>query len=249
MKKFDLTDLTKKTNCGIINANLNIRKGNNLMDNIKLVEIKQDVFKENNEMADEVRKITKSNNTKMINLMASPGAGKTSLLLKTIEALANDYKLGVIEGDIDGMVDSLKIDSMKVPVVQIKTGGSCHLDAPMIMPALESIEKENDLDLLFIENIGNLVCPAEFDIGADKRVMILSVPEGDDKVLKYPLMFSVSDVCIINKVDVKDYFDFDFEAFYKRVKRINPDIKVIEVSCKTGEGIDAWISWLKNNIL
>lgn len=217
-------------------------------NNIKLVEIKQDVFKENNEMADKVRVIASQNNTHIINLMASPGAGKTSLLLQTIKRLSNKFRFGVIEGDIDSFVDSQKIDSVNVPVVQIKTGGACHLDAPMIMPALESIEKDNDIDILFVENIGNLVCPAEFDIGADKRVMILSVPEGDDKVLKYPLMFTVTDVCIINKIDVKDYFDFDFEKFKERILRINPDVKIIEISCKTGEGLDEWTNWIEKSL-
>ena len=218
------------------------------MSEIKLVEIKTEIFKENKEKADVVREMMKSRGTKLVNLMASPGAGKTSLLLATIKGLEG-VRTGVVEGDIESFVDSEKIRAAGAPVVQIKTGGACHLDAPMIIPALEEVEKEAHSDLIFVENIGNLVCPAEFDIGADKRVMILSVPEGNDKVQKYPLMFSVSDVCIINKTDVKDYFDFDFEDFYKRVRALNPDIKIFELSCKTGEGVAQWLDYVKTDIL
>ena len=217
------------------------------MADIKLIDIKESILANNDNQADVVRGMLEKKNTKMINLMASPGAGKTSLILQTIKNLP-DKKIGIIEGDIESLVDSKKIQNVGAPVVQIRTGGACHLDAPMITPALEDILEQADLDLVIVENIGNLVCPAEFDIGANLRVMILSVPEGDDKVLKYPLMFSVSDVCIINKMDYMSMSDFDLKAFYENVRRLNPDIKIFEVSSRTGEGIQQWCDYLKEQL-
>lgn len=217
------------------------------MNDIKLIDIKQNILADNDNQADIVREELKKKNTYMINLMASPGAGKTSTILQTVMNLREQMKIGVIEGDIESLVDSEKMKAQDIPVVQIRTGGACHLDAPMITPALDELMKE-ELDLVFVENIGNLVCPAEFDIGADLRVMILSVPEGDDKVLKYPLMFSVSDVLLINKIDTMEVFDFNKENLYERVKVLNPDIKIFEISCKTGEGFAEWCEFLKGKV-
>lgn len=217
------------------------------MSDIKLIDIKQNILSDNDNQADIVREDLKKKNTYMINLMASPGSGKTSTIIQTVKNLRGEMKIGVIEGDIESLVDSEKMKAQDIPVVQIRTGGACHLDAPMITPALEELMKE-ELDLIFVENIGNLVCPAEFDIGANLRVMILSIPEGDDKVLKYPLMFSVSDVLLINKVDTAEVFDFNKEKLYERVKALNPNIKIFEISCKTGEGILEWCNYLKEMV-
>ncbi len=217
------------------------------MDTIRLIDIKEEILSDNQDLADDIRGLLLKEKVFMLNLMASPGAGKTSLLIKTIRQLKNDFQIGVIEGDIESLVDSEKIMAEKVPTVQLRTGGACHLDAPMINTALEQIDLKN-LDLLFIENIGNLVCPAEFDTGATCKVMILSVPEGDDKVLKYPLMFSVCDALVINKTDCLPYFDFNIDLLKERLQKLNPDIKVFEVSSKTGEGLDSWCKWLETEI-
>lgn len=213
------------------------------MDEIKLIDIRQNILSDNEEQADIIRANLADKKVFMVNLMASPGAGKTSVILQTIKKLRNFLRLAVIEGDIESMVDSEKITAQAIPAVQIRTGGACHLDAPMITPALQELNLDA-LDLVFIENIGNLVCPAEFDTGSDLKVMILSVPEGDDKVLKYPLMFSVCDALLINKIDYLDRSDFNMESLYKRVRRLNPEIQIFEVSCQTGEGIEAWSNWL-----
>jgi hydrogenase nickel incorporation protein HypB len=217
------------------------------VDTIRLIDIKEEILSDNQDLADDIRGLLLKEKVFMLNLMASPGAGKTSLLIKTIRQLKNDFQIGVIEGDIESLVDSEKIMAEKVPTVQLRTGGACHLDAPMINTALEQIDLKN-LDLLFIENIGNLVCPAEFDTGATCKVMILSVPEGDDKVLKYPLMFSVCDALVINKTDCLPYFDFNIDLLKERLQKLNPDIKVFEVSSKTGEGLDSWCKWLETEI-
>lgn len=217
------------------------------MDEIKLIDIRQNILSDNEEQADIIRANLADKKVFMVNLMASPGAGKTSVILQTIKKLRNFLRLAVIEGDIESMVDSEKITAQEIPAVQIRTGGACHLDAPMITPALQALNLDA-LDLVFIENIGNLVCPAEFDTGSDLKVMILSVPEGDDKVLKYPLMFSVCDALLINKIDYLDRSDFNMESLYKRVRRLNPEIKIFEVSCQTGEGIEAWSNWLLQRI-
>ncbi len=218
------------------------------MNEIRLIEVKEDILADNDAAADGLREKLKQKNTFMINLMASPGAGKTSLLLRTIDALKNDLKLAVIEADIDSMVDAEKIAATGIKSVQLRTGGFCHLDVSMVKKGLEAVDTEA-LDLIFIENVGNLVCPAEFDTGATKDIMILSVPEGDDKPLKYPLMFSKCHVLLVNKIDYLSLSDFNMELLEERVKKLNPDIEIFKVSCKTGEGIDAWAGWLKNAVI
>lgn len=214
---------------------------------IKLIKIKEEILSDNTELGDQIRAQMNSSKTYFINLMASPGAGKTSLLINTIKRLKNEYRIGVIEGDIESMVDSIKIKDEGVTAVQIQTGGACHLDSPMIQQALNTLDT-GSFDLLFVENIGNLVCPAEFDIGETKKVMILSIPEGHDKVLKYPLMFSVSDILIVNKIDYLKTSDFDLGFLKETVCKLNPKIKIFETSCKTGKGLDDWCSWLREEI-
>jgi len=183
----------------------------------------------------------------MLNLMASPGAGKTSLILETIRRLQDEFRIAVIEGDIDSVVDAEKVAALGIPAVQLRTGGACHLDAPMIRMALDGMDL-SVLDLLVIENVGNLVCPAEFDTGATKRAMILSVPEGDDKPLKYPLMFTVCDALVVNKIDYLPDPGFDMAVMKERAFRLNPDIRIFEVSCRTGEGLDVWVRWLRAQV-
>lgn len=217
------------------------------MAEIRLIEIKEDILSDNTELADQIRDTLNVNKVFMINLMASPGGGKTSLILNTIRTLKDSFKIGVIEGDIDSVVDAEKVVKEGIPAVQLKTGGFCHLDATMIKMALDEMDLQH-FDLVVIENIGNLVCPAEFDTGSHKKAMILSVPEGDDKPLKYPLIFSVCDVLVVNKIDYLSIADFDMDALKERVIKLNPNITIIEVSCKTGEGIDAWTRWLKDEI-
>jgi hydrogenase nickel incorporation protein HypB len=180
----------------------------------------------------------------MLNVMASPGAGKTSVIIQTIRRLKENFRMAVIEGDVESVVDSEKIQAEGVPAVQIRTGGACHLDAPMVTAALDNLSLD-ELDLVFVENIGNLICPAEFDIGSDLQAMILSVPEGDDKILKYPLMFSVCDVLLVNKIDYLDGSDFNLELLRRRAHELNPRIRVFEVSCKTGVGFSEWCRWLE----
>ena len=217
------------------------------MDEIQLIEIKENILSDNKDLADELRATLKQEKTFVLNLMSSPGAGKTSVILGTIAALKKRFHIGVLEADIDSIVDSEKVASAGVQAVQLRTGGFCHLDAPMVMKGLEAFDLKS-LDLVIIENVGNLVCPAEFDTGAIKNAMILSVPEGDDKPLKYPLMFSICDVLLVNKVDYLGLSDFDMDTFKERVISLNPNITIIEVSCKTGEGIDAWAGWLAGEI-
>jgi hydrogenase nickel incorporation protein HypB len=210
----------------------------------KVLEIKQSVFEDNNRQADELRAELKKEKTFLLNLMSSPGSGKTTTLKKTIPLLKNEFRIGVMEADIDSEVDARTISETGVKVIQLHTGGMCHLDADMTKQGLMGMEIQ-DLDLAILENVGNLVCPAEFDTGASKNAMILSVPEGDDKPLKYPLMFSIVDVLLINKIDVIPYFEFDIEACIDRVKRLNPNVKIIPISSKTGEGIDRFADWLR----
>jgi|GEM_PF-58127 len=217
------------------------------MGEIKLIEVKEGILSENDAIAQQLREKLKNDCTFVINLMSSPGAGKTSLLLRTIPRLKDKFKIGVIEADIDSMVDAEKIRETGVGVIQLRTGGFCHLDATMVKSGLEAIGSSN-FDLIFIENVGNLVCPAEFDTGATRNVMLLSVPEGDDKPLKYPLMFTVSDVLIISKVDYLGSSDFDLSLLKERVFKLKPGIKIFEVSSKTGEGIDQWVSWLEEEV-
>lgn len=217
------------------------------MDDFKVIEIKKSVFENNDKEAERIRKRLKEDKTFLLNLMSSPGSGKTTTLKATISALKDDYKIGVMEADIDSDVDAKAITGAGAKAIQLHTGGMCHLDAVMTEQGLDSFGS-SDFDFIVLENVGNLVCPAEFDTGASKNAMILSVPEGDDKPLKYPLMFTVSDVVLINKIDTKGVFDFDDEAVVKRIKKLNPDAEIFFISAKTGEGIDKWIQWLKNEI-
>lgn len=217
------------------------------MDEVKLFEVKEDILSDNDAAARQLRDKLRKDGTFVINLMSSPGAGKTTLLLKTAGALGGEFKIGVIEADIDSTVDAEKMRNAGIESVQLRTGGFCHLDATMVKTGLEGIGSQN-FDLIFIENIGNLVCPAEFDTGAIKNVMILSVPEGDDKPLKYPLMFTKSDVLLINKTDMMALCDFDLAALKQRTAGLNPELPVYEISAKTGEGIDKWADWLRKAI-
>lgn len=210
----------------------------------KVYEIKQRVFADNDLEADKVRTELKKDKTFLLNLMSSPGAGKTTTLTKTIDAMKHDFRIGVMEADIDSAVDADTISETGAKVIQLHTGGMCHLDADMTRQGLLELDT-SDVDLAILENVGNLVCPAEFDTGAVKNAMILSVPEGYDKPLKYPLMFQVCQCLLINKIDVLPYFNFDLEECKKRVLKLNPDMKIIPISARTGEGMDEWIDWLK----
>lgn len=217
------------------------------MNTFKVLEIKQSVFEDNNKQAELLREELKKEKTFLLNLMSSPGSGKTTTLTRTINALKDEMRIGVMEADIDSDVDAHTISQTGAKVIQLHTGGMCHLDADMTKQGLKGLGTEN-VDLAILENVGNLVCPAEFDTGASKNAMILSIPEGDDKPLKYPLMFSIVDVLLINKIDAKDYFEFDLEAVKERVKKLNPNIKVIPISAKTGEGIEEWIDWIRKEV-
>lgn len=208
----------------------------------------QRLLKANEQVAQETRKRLEAAGTFAVNLVSSPGAGKTTLLEQTLARLRDKYKIGVIEGDIYTTRDAERIAGQEVEVVQINTAGVCHLDAPMIARALEELE-ESRYDLIFIENVGNLVCPAEFDLGEDLKVALLSVTEGGDKPAKYPLVFREARAVVINKSDLLPYTDFDLEAVHNELKAINPEIKVLVVSAKTGEGIEEWCTWLKNLML
>ena len=217
------------------------------MGEFRVLEIKQSVFADNDRRAAEVRKQLKEKKVFLLNLMSSPGSGKTTVLTRTIEQLKEELRIGVMEADIDSDVDAAAISALGVKAIQLHTGGMCHLDADMTMQGLEGLET-GDIDLAVLENVGNLVCPAEFDTGAVKNAMILSVPEGHDKPLKYPLMFSICDVVLINKIDVLPYFDFDMEACKKYIHMRNPKAKIIPISAKTGEGITEWTRWLKEEV-
>lgn len=217
------------------------------MSEFKIIEIKRSIFNDNNQDADRLRQELKNSQTFLLNMMSSPGSGKTTTLMRTIEALHSEIRMGIMEADIDSAVDATTIASTGVKVIQLHTGGMCHLDADMTRQGIREMGVE-DVDLAILENVGNLVCPAEFDTGAVKNVMILSVPEGDDKPLKYPLMFSICDVLLINKVDVLPYFDFDLEKCKEYVKRLNPNIQIIPISSKTGEGMHKWFDWLREQV-
>lgn len=217
------------------------------MGEFKVIEIKKNILEDNDREADGLRVELKANGTFLLNLMSSPGSGKTTTLLRTIELLKDEMRIGVMEADIDSDVDADTISQTGVKAIQIHTGGMCHLDADMTRQGLKSLEIQ-DVDLAILENVGNLVCPAEFDTGAVKNAMILSVPEGDDKPLKYPLMFSICDMLLINKIDVLPYFDFDLDACCERVRKLNPKIKIIPVSSRTGEGIETWAEWLRAEV-
>ena len=209
------------------------------MSEFKIIEVKQSVLENNDRDAEMLRSELKASHTFLLNLMSSPGSGKTTTLCRTIEALKEDLRIGVMEADIDSDVDAATIENTGVKVIQLHTGGMCHLDASMTRQGLRNLGVE-DVDLAILENIGNLVCPAEFDTGAVKNAMILSVPEGHDKPLKYPLMFSICDVLLINKIDVMSVFDFDLEKCKEYVWRLNPNMKIIPICAKTGEGIQEY---------
>ncbi|MFR5876671.1 MAG: hydrogenase nickel incorporation protein HypB [Eubacterium sp.] len=217
------------------------------MSEFKVIEIKKSVFENNDREADKVREQLKKDKTFLLNLMSSPGSGKTTTLKATIAKLKEEYKIGVMEADIDSDVDAKTIAETGAKSIQLHTGGMCHLDAGMTKQGLESFDAA-DFDFVVLENVGNLVCPAEFDTGASKNAMILSVPEGDDKPLKYPLMFSICDVVLINKIDTKSVFDFDDNAVVERIKKLNPNAEIFFISAKTGEGINAWTDWLRKEI-
>ena len=217
------------------------------MGDIRLIEVKEEILSDNIKQAEEVRERLRKTKTMLLNLMSSPGSGKTSLILQTVEGLKGAMRLGVIEADIDSTVDAEKVAARGISAIQLRTGGFCHLDATMVTQGIDAMAV-NEFDLVIIENVGNLVCPAEFDTGAHKNVMILSVPEGDDKPLKYPLMFSICDLLLVNKIDYLSLSDFDMAALRKRVLTLNPRITILEVSCKTGAGIEGWIDWLKGEV-
>lgn len=215
------------------------------MKDFKIIEVKQSVFADNDADAEKLRQQLKEEKTFLLNLMSSPGAGKTTTLKRTIAMLAGEMKIGVMEADIDSDVDAKAISETGAKTIQLHTGGMCHLDADMTRQGIEQLNAK-DLDLVVLENVGNLVCPAEFDTGSVKNAMILSVPEGDDKPLKYPLMFQISDVVLINKCDTLHVFDdFDTEAVRERIHKLNPKAEVFYISAKTGEGFDAWTDWLR----
>lgn len=217
------------------------------MADFKILEIKQSIFDDNDKQADKLRASLKEKKLFLLNLMSSPGSGKTTTLTRTIELLKDELRIGVMEADIDSDVDAKTISDLGVKAIQLHTGGMCHLDADMTAQGLEGLET-GDLDLAILENVGNLVCPAEFDTGAVKNAMILSVPEGHDKPLKYPLMFSICDVVLINKIDVMPYFDFDMEACKEYILMRNPNAKIIPICARTGEGVQEWADWLKEQV-
>lgn len=217
------------------------------MDPYRVIEVKQSVFADNDKDAEALRRELKEQGTFLVNLMSSPGSGKTTTLTKLLKALPQDMKVGIMEADIDSDVDAGTIAATGTKVIQLHTGGMCHLDAEMTRQGLEGLG-EDGLDLVVLENVGNLVCPAEFDTGAVKNAMILSVPEGHDKPLKYPLMFQVCDVVLVNKIDVLPYFDFDMDKCREYVAMRNPQAKVIPICARTGEGMDEWTAWLKEQV-
>jgi hydrogenase nickel incorporation protein HypB len=218
-----------------------------MSDSFKVIQIKQSVFADNNRQAEAIRADLKARGTFLLNLMSSPGSGKTTTLMKTISALRNDMNIGIVEADVDSDVDAVTIAQTGARVIQVHTGGMCHMDAGMTRQGLDEMGLDN-LDLVVLENIGNLLCPAEVDTGAVKNAMILSVPEGDDKPLKYPLMFSMVDVLLVNKVDTLPYFDFNMNALRSRVLKLNPRAVIIPISARTGEGMDLWADWLRREV-
>ena len=214
------------------------------MDEVKVIEIKKSVFEDNDKDADALRKELKTKGVFLLNLMSAPGSGKTTTLIQTLNRIKNKVRVAVMEADIDSDVDAVKIvEATGVPSIQLHTGGMCHLDAEMTRQGLDNVALK-EMDLVVLENVGNLVCPAEFDTGAVRNAMILSVPEGDDKPLKYPLMFTVCDLVLINKTDVMPYFDFDLERCKSYIHQRNPKAQVIPICAKTGEGVDAFVQWL-----
>lgn len=218
------------------------------MDAVRIIEVKQSVFADNDRRAAQLRQDLKERGVFLLNLMSSPGAGKTTTLKRTVELLKDKIKIGVMEADIDSDVDARTMAAAGVRSIQLHTGGMCHLDADMTRQGLDELLAEGGVELAILENVGNLVCPAEFDTGAVKNAAILSVPEGDDKPLKYPLMFQVCDVVLINKIDVAPYFDFDLERCTEYIRMRNPDAKVIPICAKTGEGVEEWANWLRGQV-
>lgn len=216
------------------------------MKDFKVIEIKKSVYENNDKEAEKLRNELKKEKMFLLNLMSSPGSGKTTTLKATIDKLKNDFSIAVMEADIDSDVDAKAISETGVKAIQLHTGGMCHLDAGMTRQGIENLEEK--FDLVVLENVGNLVCPAEFDTGSSKNVMILSVPEGDDKPLKYPLMFTIADLVLINKIDTKSVFDFDDEKVVERIKKLNSNAEIFFISAKTGEGIENWTSWLSNQV-
>ncbi len=214
----------------------------------KTVSVKENILAANTKTADANRKLLDSHNVMMIDVMSSPGSGKTSLILKTINRMGHKYRIAVIEGDVASSIDTDKISRQNIPAVQINTGGGCHLDARMIKKALDTLDLDA-IDLIFIENVGNLVCTADFDLGAHKNTVILSIPEGDDKPYKYPVMFVEADAVLVNKTDVLPYFDFNLDGFPGIIRGLNPSAKVFPVSAKTGEGLDSWFSWIEETLM
>ena len=217
------------------------------MDQVRVIEVKQSVFADNGKRAAELRRELKERGIFLLNLMSSPGAGKTTTLKRTVELLKEEMKIGVMEADIDSDVDARAMAAAGVKAIQLHTGGMCHLDADMTRQGLGELV-DGDVELAILENVGNLVCPAEFDTGAVKNAAILSVPEGDDKPLKYPLMFQVCDVVLINKIDVAPYFDFDLERCTEYIRMRNPEAVVIPICAKTGEGVEIWAGWLREQV-
>lgn len=217
------------------------------MNDVRVIEVKENILADNDKEAQILRDKLKSNKTFLMNLMSSPGSGKTTTLLRTVEQLKEKIKIGIMEADIDSSVDAQTMAAAGVKSIQLHTGGMCHLDAAMTEQGLNELNYDG-LDLVVLENVGNLICPAEFDTGAAKNVMILSVPEGHDKPLKYPLMFSKVDALIINKIDVAPYFDFDMAKLREYVGKLNKNVKIFPISAKTGEGVSDWTNWLLKEV-
>lgn len=217
------------------------------MNDVRVIEVKENILADNDKEAQILRDKLKSKKTFLMNLMSSPGSGKTTTLLRTVEQLKDKIKIGIMEADVDSDVDAKTMAAAGVKSIQLHTGGMCHLDAAMTEQGLNELNYDG-LDLVVLENVGNLICPAEFDTGAAKNVMILSVPEGHDKPLKYPLMFSKVDALIINKIDVAPYFDFDMNKLREYVLKLNKNVKIFPISAKTGEGVEEWCQWLLNEV-
>jgi len=217
------------------------------VDTFKVLEIKKSVYESNDKEAEMLRRELYEENVFLLNLMSSPGSGKTTTVLRTIESLNEEMRIGILEADIDSDVDAVTVAKSGTKVIQLHSGGMCHLDASMTRQGLEGLGID-DLDIVILENIGNLICTAEFDTGASKNAMILSVPEGDDKPLKYPAMFSMVDVLLVNKIDAMEFFDFNLEQLKEHVDKLNPKIKIIPISAKTGEGIEEWTNWLRSEV-
>lgn len=217
------------------------------MSELKVFSIKKNIHEDNRKVADATRKVLKEKGAYMINVMSSPGSGKTTMLVSTINALKHEMSIGVIEADVDSDVDARTVQAAGAKAVQMHTGGLCHLDATMARTGVDELGVD-ELDLVFLENIGNLICTVAYDTGATNDIAILSVPEGDDKPLKYPMMFEKVKALIVSKMDVMEYFDFDLDLLEERVRRLNPDIEIFPISAKTGKGMDNWVNWIRNEM-